>query len=89
MEFFNSDGSIGKILLRSIRIHLILYIKNIFVIWITVYSDRYELDLSNETIKISISVQSYDEKTAENDRNGFVAEKHSFQTIKATNPKFK
>ena len=30
MEFSNSDGSIGKILLRSIRIHLILYKKYIF-----------------------------------------------------------
>ena len=26
--------------------------------------------------KISISVESYDEKTAENDRNGYITEKH-------------
>ena len=30
-----------------------------------VYSDRSELDLSDETIEISFSVESYDEKTAE------------------------
>ena len=34
-----------------------------------------ELDLSDETIKISISVESYDEKTAEYYRDGYVAEK--------------
>ena len=33
-----------------------------------VYSDRSQLDISDETIRIqnSISVESYDEKTAEN-----------------------
>ena len=39
--------------------------------------------------KISISVESYDEKTAENDQNCYVAEKRSFQTFKDIDPKFK
>ena len=42
------------------------------------YSDRSELDLSDETIRIreeKISVESYDEKTAKNYRNCYVAEK--------------
>ena len=40
--------------------------------------------------KISISVKSFDEKTAENYRNSYVAESgHSFQTMKAINPKFR
>ena len=51
-------------------------------------SDRSKLDLSNETIKIYISVESYDEKTAENNRNCYVAEKRSFQTIKDLDPIF-
>ena len=38
-----------------------------------VYSDRSELDLSDKNIKIS--VESYDEKTAEYDRNFYVTEK--------------
>ena len=40
------------------------------------YSDRSELDLSDETIRIqiSISIESYGEKTAENYRNCYVVE---------------
>ena len=39
--------------------------------------------------KISIVVESYDEKTAENYRNGYVAKKaHSFQIIKDIDSKF-
>ena len=39
--------------------------------------------------KISISVQSYDEKTAENYRNYYVAQKvYSFQTIEDIDPKY-
>ena len=41
----------------------------IFLIWNRVYSDRSGLDISDETIKISISVESYDEKSDENYRN--------------------
>ena len=57
------------------RKNLILHLKidffkwrNIFLIYNKVYSDRSELDLSNETIRIQkkISVESFDEKTAEN-----------------------
>ena len=42
-----------------------------------VYSDRYELDISNETIIIQNYhfSQSHDEKAAENYRNYHVAEK--------------
>ena len=40
-------------------------------------------------IKIPISIESYDEKTAENYRNGYVAEKkHSFQIMKDIDLKF-
>jgi len=39
---------------------------NIFLISNTVYSVRSELYLSDETFKISFSVENYDEKTAEN-----------------------
>ena len=40
--------------------------------------------------KFSISVETYDEKTAENDRNCYFADKaHSFQTITDISPKFK
>ena len=41
------------------------------------YSDRFEIDLSDEAseIKILISMESYDEETAKNDRNCYVAEK--------------
>ena len=51
--------------------------KNIFLIWNKVYSDRYELDLSDKPseLKISISVESYYEITAENYGNGYVAKK--------------
>ena len=39
--------------------------------------------------KISISVESYDEKSAENDRNCYVAEKaYNLQTIKDIDPNF-
>ena len=39
--------------------------------------------------KISIPVESYDEKTAENYRNHYFAEKtHNFKTIKDIDPKF-
>ena len=43
----------------------------------SVYSDRSDLDLSDEMIRIknSFSVESYDEKTAENYRNCYVVEK--------------
>ena len=54
------------------------------------YSDRSELNLSDEIIRIKIflSVESYDEKTAENYRNCYVAGKaHSFKTIKDINTK--
>ena len=50
-----------------------------------------ELDLYDETskIEISISVKVFDEKTAENDQNCYVAKKtHSFQTIKDIDLKF-
>ena len=42
-----------------------------------VHSDRSKLDLSDETIiiQISFSVERYDEKTTENYRNYYVAEK--------------
>ena len=49
--------------------------KNIFLILNKLYSGRSDLDLSAETIKISISVEKYDEKTAENYLNCYVAEK--------------
>ena len=51
--------------------------KNIFKIWNNVYSDRYELYLSDKPseLEISISVESYYEITAENYGNGYVAEK--------------
>ena len=40
--------------------------------------------------KKSLSVESYDEKTAKNYQNCYVAEKnHNFQTIKDIDPKFK
>ena len=40
-------------------------------------------------LKISFSDESYDEKTAENDQNCYVAKKtHSFQTIKDIDLKF-
>ena len=39
-------------------------------------------------LKISISVKSYDEKTAENYLSYNVAEKRSFQTMKNINSKF-
>ena len=52
---------------------IVTYKKN--WIWNSVYSYRYELNLSDETIKISISVESYDEKTAENYQNCYVVEK--------------
>ena len=41
-----------------------LYRKNIFLFWNMVYSDRSELDLTDETIRIqiSISVESYGKK---------------------------
>ena len=47
------------------------------MIYNKVYSDRSELDLSDATIRIQIliSVESYDEKTAENYRNCYFAEK--------------
>ena len=50
---------------------------NFFFMYNKVYSDRSELDLSDGTIRIQIffSVKSYDEKTAENYRNSYVAEK--------------
>ena len=48
--------------------------KNIFKTWNSVYFDRSEQDLSDVTIKISNTVDSYDEKTAENYRNCYVAE---------------
>ena len=39
--------------------------------------------------KISIAVESYDEKTTEDFQNFYVAEKaHSFQTSKDIDPKF-
>ena len=46
--------------------------KNIFLSWNSVYSDRSELDLSDETSesKISISVESYDDKTEEKETKG-------------------
>ena len=45
--------------------------------------DRSELGLSDETseFKMSISVESYDEKTTENDRNCYVAEKRIVSKI--------
>ena len=39
-----------------------------------IYSDRSEQDLSASTLKISISVKGYDEKTAENYWYCYVAE---------------
>ena len=52
--------------------------KKYFLIYIKVYSDRSELDLSDATIRIQIliSVESYDEKTVENNRNIYVAVEH-------------
>ena len=47
--------------------------KYFFFKWKRVDSDRSKLDLPDETIKISILVESYDEKTAENYRNCYVA----------------
>ena len=49
----------------------------IFLIWNKEYSDRTESDLSDETIRIKkkMSVEGYDEKTAENYRNRCVTEK--------------
>ena len=44
-------------------------------IWISIFSDRPELGLSDKTIKIAISVKSYDEKTAENYRSCYFVEK--------------
>ena len=35
-----------------------------------------------------LSFESYEEKTDQNDRNSYVAEKRRFQTIKDINPKF-
>ena len=63
--------------------------KNIYSILYRVHSDRSELDLSDETIgiQISISVESKDENTSDNYRNSYVAEKRSFQTIKDTDSK--
>ena len=47
-----------------------------FWIWNRVYSDRSKLDISDKSIivQISISVESYDENTAENSWNCYVAE---------------
>ena len=39
-------------------------------------SNRSELNLSNETIRISFSVISYDEKTVKNECNGYDVKKH-------------
>ena len=60
-----------------------------------VYSNRFELDLYDVVsgLKISISVKSYDEKTAENYWNCYVAKKRivsklsklSFQHFDSTN----
>ena len=47
--------------------------KNKNFIWNIVYSDRTELDLSDETIR-NQNYESYNEKTAENYRNSYVAE---------------
>ena len=46
--------------------------KYIFLILNKVYP---ELDISDETIKISISVEGYDKRTAENYQNCYVAKK--------------
>ena len=46
-----------------------------------VYSDRSELSISNETIKISLSVKSYNKKTAENYQNCYDAEKCIVSTL--------
>ena len=81
MEFFNSDGSIRKILLRSIRLHLILSKQNIFsstnrFLWMKNYFLKFKIgfiliDLDKilptkaSEFEISLSVESYDKKTAE------------------------
>ena len=49
------------------------------IIWNSVYSDRSELDFSVEAFKIS--VWCIDEYTAENYRNGYVAEKRIVSTL--------
>ena len=45
--------------------------KNIFLIWTRIYSDRFDLDFADETIRSKNFhlVESYDEKTVENYRN--------------------
>ena len=46
-------------------------------------TDRFELDLYDETIRIQnfISVESYDEKTTKNYRNCYVAVEHIFSRL--------
>ena len=49
--------------------------KNIFLIYNKLDSDRSELDLSDETVRNSNFVKSYDEKTTENNRNCYITDK--------------
>ena len=65
--------------------------RNIYFIYNMVYSHRSELDLSKETIIIRKFhfVKSYDEKTAENYRNCYLAEKPIvFKLSKISIPNF-
>ena len=52
-----------------------------------VNSDRSEIDISDETIRIKflISFESYDEKMAENYRNCYVAEKRMISKLSILN----
>ena len=57
-----------------------------FLNWYKTYCDRSELDLSDETIRIQnfYFSESYDEETAKNYWNGYVAEKHIVSKLSKT-----
>ena len=62
--------------------------KKYFKILNRVYYDGFELDLSNESseFKISISVKSYDKKTAENNQKWYIDEKCLVSALSKISP---